>query len=331
MILAENISKCEVKTVIILDLGIFADNFLIQSVKLEGIAGMKHKGASRRVLITGCSSGFGLLTAARAAKAGFDVIATMRNPGKADTLRQELDRVSATATIDQLDVTRPDMIKTIVNKYAPINILVNNAGIQISGGLLDINAGEMKSIFETNYFGPVNLIQAVVPHMIDTGAGLIINIASLAGRFGHMFNATYSASKHALVGVSRSIRVELKPFNIKVVSIEPGYHKTEIIRANANLSENFYNEDSPMFDLNRGFARLMLRHVFPRAAEPEKVAHKIVQIMGMKNPKAHYIIGKDAKFITALQWLGLRKLFENVAYKELLRQTRKAKKRREKN
>ena len=292
---------------------------------------MEHKGASKRVLITGCSSGFGLLTAVKAAKAGYDVIATMRNLGKADTLRQALDRVSATATIDQLDVTRPDMIEKIVNKYAPIDILVNNAGIQIGGSLLDINADEMQSIFETNYFGPVNLIQAVVPQMIDAGAGLIINIASLAGRFGNMFNATYSASKHALVGVSRSIRVELKPFNIKVVSVEPGYHKTEIIRANANLSENFYNKESPMFDLNRGFARLMLKRVFPWAAEPERVARKIVQIMGMKKPKAHYIIGKDARFIMTLQWLGLGRIFENVAYKELLRQTRKVKKRRKKN
>ncbi len=292
---------------------------------------MEHKGASKRVLITGCSSGFGLLTAVKAAKAGYDVIATMRNLGKADRLRQALDRVSATATIDQLDVTRPDMIETIVNKYAPIDILVNNAGIQIGGSLLDINADETKSIFDTNYFGPVNLIQAVVPHMIDAGAGLIINIASLAGRFGHLFNATYSASKHALVGVSRSIRVELKPFNIKVVSVEPGYHKTEIIRANANFSENFYNKESPMFDLNRGFARLMLKRVFPWAGQPERVAHRIVQIMGMKKPKAHYIIGKDARFITTLQWLGLGRAFENVVYKELLRQTRKAKKRRGKN
>ena len=308
-----------------------ANNFLIQSVKSKGIAQIKHKGASRRVLITGCSSGFGLLTAVKAAKDGYDVIATMRNLDKADTLQQALDAVSATATIDQLDITRPEMIETIVNKYAPIDILVNNAGIQIGGSLLDINADETKSIFDTNYFGPVKLIQAVVPHMIDAGAGLIINIASLAGRSGHTLSATYSASKHALVGGWRSIRVELKPFNIKVVSVEPGYHKTEIIRANANLSENFYNEESPMFDLNRGFARLMWRRVFRWAAEPEQVAHKIVQIMGMKNPKAHYIIGKDAKVITTLQWLGLGKIFEKVAYKELLRQTRKTKKRRGKN
>jgi len=146
-----------------------------------------------------------------------------------------------------------------------------------------------------------------------------------------MFNATYSASKHALVGLSRSIQLELKPFNIKVVSVEPGYHKTEIIRSNANFSENFYNKESPMFELNRGFARLMLKKVIPKASEPDRVADKIVRIMEMKNPAPHYIIGKDARLITTLQWLGLGKIFDCLAYKELLRQSDKAKKKQNKN
>ena len=292
---------------------------------------MAHKSRPKRVLITGCSSGFGLLTAVKAAQTGYDVIATMRNLNKADRLNRALDTAGTTAAIDQLDVTREDMVKTIAAKYAPIDILVNNAGIQMGGSLLDINAEEIQRVFETNFFGAVNLIQAVVPQMIELGGGLIINIASLAGRCGHMFNATYSASKHALVGLSRSIQLELKPFNIKVVSVEPGYHKTEIIRSNANFSENFYNKESPMFELNRGFARLMLKRVIPKAAEPDRVADKIVRIMEMKNPAPHYIIGKDARLITTLQWLGLGKIFDCLAYKELLRQTDRAKKKQNKN
>jgi len=291
---------------------------------------MTHESRPKRVLITGCSSGFGLLTAVKAAQKGCDVIATMRNLGKADRLSRALDTAGTTATIDKLDVTKADMVKTIADKYAPIDILVNNAGILMGGSLLDINDKEIRRVFETNFFGAVNLIQAVAPQMIELGGGLIINIASLAGRCGHMFNATYSASKHALVGLSRSIRLELKPFNIKVVSVEPGYHKTEIIRSNANFSENFYNKKSPMFELNRGFARLMLKKVIPKAAEPNRVADKIVRIMEMKNPAPHYVIGKDARLITTLQRLGLRKIFDSLAYKELLRQTDKAKKKQNK-
>ena len=115
--------------------------------------------------------------------------------------------------------------------------------------------------------------------MIPRKQGLIINIASLAGRVGHPFNAAYAASKHALVGFSRSISLELQPFNIKVVSIEPGYHKTEIIRANANLSKKFYDRTSPMFDYNQGFLQLMLDKIVPKAGSAEKVSDKILRIM----------------------------------------------------
>ncbi|GAF94917.1 unnamed protein product, partial [marine sediment metagenome] len=140
---------------------------------------------------------------------------------------------------------------------------------------------------------------------------------SLAGLIGHMFNASYSASKHALIGFTKSIRPELKPFNIKVVSVEPGYHKTEIIRANANLSENFYDKTSPLFEYNRGFLRLMLNKIVPRAADAKNVTDKIVEIMRTPNPKSHYIIGKDAAFTTIAQWLGLMGLLEKFFLRKL--------------
>ena len=99
---------------------------------------MDNSGTRKRVLITGCSSGFGLLTAVAAAKAGYDCIATMRNPAKADYLRQALKQAGADATIDQLDVMNSEAIAAIAAKYAPIDILVNNAGILIMGSFLDI-------------------------------------------------------------------------------------------------------------------------------------------------------------------------------------------------
>jgi NAD(P)-dependent dehydrogenase (short-subunit alcohol dehydrogenase family) len=277
----------------------------------------------KRVLITGCSSGFGLLTAVAAARAGYDCIATMRNPAKTDYLRDALNLAGAVATIDRLDVTNPEAVRTIAAKYAPIDILVNNAGILILGSALDITEDEMRKIFETNYFGAVALTRAVAPQMIKSGSGLIINIASLAGRIGHMFNAPYAAAKHALIGFSRSTRLELKPFNINVVSVEPGYHKTEIIRANANLSENFYDRQSPMFEYNRGFLKLMLDYIVPRAAEPEVVAKKIIDIMQAEKPKSHYVIGKDARFLTAAKWLGLTGIAERKMYKKLITATRR--------
>jgi NAD(P)-dependent dehydrogenase (short-subunit alcohol dehydrogenase family) len=276
---------------------------------------------NKKVLITGCSSGFGLLTAVEAAKAGFQVIATMRNMTKAQYLSDALKQANVDAAIEHLDVTNQQSITEVIVKHAPIDILVNNAGTLIMGSCLDISEEEMRKVFETNYFGAVALTRAVLPDMIKNRSGLIINVASLAGLMGHLFNAAYSASKHALIGFTRSIRLELKAHNIKVVSVEPGYHKTEIIRANANLADNFYDRQSPMFQYNRGFLRLMMKKVIPRAAEPSTVATKIVQIMKTPNPKNHYIIGKDAHIASVLHRLGLMRPLENQIYKKLLTAT----------
>lgn len=288
---------------------------------------MSNKAKPKRVLITGCSSGFGLLTAVKAAKKGYECIATMRNLDKSDSLRSQLANADARATIEQLDVTDHKAIQQIAEKYRPIDILINNAGILILGSCLDITEEEMRRVFETNYFGAVALTRAVVPAMIDAGSGLIINIASLAGLVGHLFNATYSASKHALIGFSRSMRLELSPFNIKVVSVEPGYHKTEIIRSNANVSENFYDPDSPMVDYNKGFLRLMFEEILPRAGDPRIVVDKILAIMAAANPKEHYVIGKDAKFATTARWLGLERMLEGKIREKLRKATARQKKR----
>ena len=261
--------------------------------------------ATKRVLITGCSSGFGLLTAVAAAKAGFEVIATMRNLPKAEPLRQALAEASVTARIEELDVTKPELVAAAIEKIGPVDILVNNAGILITGSFLDQTDAEMRQVFETNYFGIVNLTKAVAKGMIEQKSGRIINIASLAGLVGHPYNVHYSGSKHALIGFSKSIRVELRPFGVDVVSIEPGYHKTEIIRANANQSENFYDRSSPTFVWNRGFLKAFMDEIIPRAGDPQAVVKKILVAMTAEKPKQHYVIGIDAVGASIIKWLGL--------------------------
>ncbi|MBW8035087.1 MAG: SDR family oxidoreductase [Planctomycetes bacterium] len=288
---------------------------------------MSEDFSKKRVLITGCSSGFGMMTAIAAAGKGYDCIATMRNIDKAQTLKQALKRQGLTATIDLLDVTDQQAIIAIAEKYAPIDILINNAGILITGSFMDLTDAEARRVFETNYFGAVNLTKAVIPSMIERQQGRIINVASLAGLVGHMFNAAYSASKHALIGFSKSIQTELRPFNIKVVSVEPGYHRTEMIGANANVAENLYDPASPMYDYSRGFLYLMLKRIIPNAGDPQVVVDKIIDIMETPNPKLHYVLGKDARLITIAKRLGLLRLLEKEAYKKLLIATQREKKR----
>ncbi|MHC4374315.1 MAG: SDR family NAD(P)-dependent oxidoreductase, partial [Planctomycetota bacterium] len=159
-------------------------------------------------------------------------------------------------------------------------------------------------------------------------SGRIINIASLAGLIGHPFNAAYSASKHALIGFTKSISVELAPFGIDVISIEPGYHKTEIIRVNANQSANFYDRRSPMFQWNRGFLKAFLDEIVPRAGEPQPVVDKVLTLLASEKPKPHYVIGKDAKFAMILRWLGLGRWLEKQVYRKI-RQARRLENKRE--
>ena len=273
----------------------------------------------KRVLITGCSSGFGLLTAVEAAKTGLEVVATMRNLDKAGPLREALANAGAAAQIEQLDITDAQSAAHAGEKFGPIDILVNNAGILIAGSFLDLTEPECQRVFETNYFGIVRLTRALAAGMIQRRSGRIINIASLAGLVGHPFNSAYAASKHALIGFTQSIRVELAPFGIEVVCVEPGYHKTEIIRSNANQSVNFYDRSSPMFEWNRGFLRAMFDEIIPRAGQPQHVVDRIVKIMTCPKPKAHYTIGKDAAFAMTCKYLGLYPWLE----KQVIRKIRK--------
>ena len=275
--------------------------------------------SQKRVLVTGCSSGFGLLTAVRAAQAGYDVIATLRNPAKTSGLSEALDRAGVSARIEILDVTDSESIRDVVDRCSPIDILVNNAGILVMGSFLDVTDAEARTVLETNYFGAVALTRAVASGMIERRRGMIINVASLAGRVGHPYNSAYAASKHALIGFSRSIRLELQPFGVTVVSVEPGYHKTEIIRANANLSENFYDRQSPFFEWNRGFLKLMMDRVIPKAAKPQVVAEQIVRIMGAERPRSHYVLGRDARWACRLMWLGLGGWLEKEIFGRLKR------------
>ncbi|MHC4906014.1 MAG: SDR family oxidoreductase [Planctomycetota bacterium] len=288
----------------------------------------KTQNSQKRVLITGCSSGFGLLAAVGAAKLGFETIATMRNPDKSGPLQEALKAASVSACIEKLDVTKPESITELAEKIGPVDILVNNAGILITGSFLDQTDEELRRIFETNYFGIVNLTRAFIPAMIERGSGRVINIASLAGLIGHPFNAAYAASKHALIGFNKCIRVELAPLGIDAVSIEPGYHRTEIIGANANQSENFYDRRSPMFEWNRGFLRTMFDEIIPRAGDPKDVADLILKFMTLEKPKPHYVIGKDARFATTLQWLGLGPWLEHRVVR-MIRKYRRLENKRE--
>jgi NAD(P)-dependent dehydrogenase (short-subunit alcohol dehydrogenase family) len=177
------------------------------------------------VLITGCSKGIGFEAALAFARAGHQVYATMRNPSQSPALADTAAREKLPITIATMDVDSDESVSNAIaaiQKNGPIDVLVNNAGIEGVGPVEELPLAKFRSIMETNYFGTLRCIQAVVPEMRQRKSGCIINISSVAGRICNPPLTSYCASKWALEALSEGLAGELKTFNVRVAIVEPG-------------------------------------------------------------------------------------------------------------
>ncbi len=236
---------------------------------------------SKVVLITGASSGIGKVTAEYLTDNNFKVYGTSRNP-QTNSLSYELIA---------LDVTKPSSISVAINyvkeKEGCIDVLINNAGMGITGPIEDTPTAEMRRVFETNFFGAIEVAKAVLPLMRAQNSGLIINITSIAGYMGLPFRGIYSATKGALELVGESLRMEVKQFGIEVVNVAPGDFAT-------NIATGRYHtpvfEDSPYQKIYQDNLNTMNAHV-DQGGDPIEMAKKIGQIIQKNKPKAHYKVG----------------------------------------
>jgi len=188
----------------------------------------------KNIIITGSSSGFGLKAAKDFADKGNKVFATMRNPeGKNAAVKAELEAHSPHIKVVAMDVTKDASVKeamtNILSEAGNIDILINNAGIMYLGITEAFSVEQAKFQMETNYFGAIRTIQAILPGMRAAGKGLIINTSSLVGRLSPPFFGTYTATKHALEGYSQALRYEVSPFGVDVVMVEPGPFGTGLL------------------------------------------------------------------------------------------------------
>ncbi len=171
----------------------------------------------KTVLITGCSSGYGLQTALHFHNKGWNVIATMRTP-RADLLPKS-DRMHIVA----LDVTKPDSIAAAIAAAGPIDVLVNNAGIGAVGALEATPLTTIRELFETNTFGVMAMMQAVIPQFRERKTGAIVNVTSSTTLASFPLAGAYTATKTAIDGLTGSVAHELAAFNIRIKLVEPGY------------------------------------------------------------------------------------------------------------
>jgi len=254
--------------------------------------------ADKVAVITGSSSGFGLLTSIELAKAGFQVVATMRNPARRGDLDQAAKAAGIHGKIDvrALDVTAfdamPSFVEDVVRDYNRIDILVNNAGFAVGGFAEDISLDELRLQFETNFFGTVAMTKAVLPVMRKQRAGHIIQVSSIGGLQGAISVSSYSASKHALEGWSESLRLEVNALGIKVVLVEPGAFDTGVWTRGAVMGKEAIKSSSPNFQ--RSLRMRSVIQKIPRA-DPIAVARVIAEIAQDPSPKLRYLVGRDAK------------------------------------
>jgi NAD(P)-dependent dehydrogenase (short-subunit alcohol dehydrogenase family) len=259
------------------------------------------------VLITGASSGIGKSIGEYLAKLNYKVYGTSRNPKQS-----KLNGIHFL----KLDITDLESIQTaigsIISKEKKIDFLINNAGVGISGPLEEIPEEEQKKIFNTNYFGPIRVINTVLPHMRARQSGFIINITSIAGHMGLPFRGFYSASKGALELTTEAYRMELKAFGIKMTNVAPGDFATNIAASRYHAP---IKEDSPYKEVYKRSLKLMDAHV-DEGKDPNLIAKSIYDIMQKSNPKIHYKVGDFTQKISVfLKHILPDKVFENLLLK----------------
>jgi NAD(P)-dependent dehydrogenase (short-subunit alcohol dehydrogenase family) len=244
------------------------------------------------ILITGATSGIGRHAALHLARSGHRVIATGRRMPLLDSLRAEA--ASADLHTLRLDVTDPASIDAALARTREIlgpsnlDVLINNAGYPMTGPLELITDAELREQFDVNVFGLMNVTRAVVPAMRERGQGMIINISSVSGRVAFPFMGPYVASKFAVEALSDSLRMELHPFGIKVVIIEPGPIRTNISAVASARVERFRQSKVYARAMRKG--EEILRDFDRKGAEPAVVSKLIERILRKRRPRPRYIV-----------------------------------------
>ena len=237
---------------------------------------------------------------------GYKVYGTTRNlknyPEFTDFQLIELD-VRNTASIEQA-------VNSLMASEGNIDVLINNAGVGITGPIEEIPEIEINKVFDTNFNGPINLIRAVLPVMRKQNSGLIINITSIAGFMGLPYRGIYSASKGALELLTEALRMETKDFGVKITNLAPGDFATNIAAGRYHTPAN---ETSPYYKSYSKSLAIMDEHV-KEGQDPIKVAEKVLKIINTKNPKIHYKVGSPMQKFS----LVLKKILPDKVYERLL-------------
>lgn len=270
-------------------------------------------------IVTGSSSGIGYETSLLLAKSGFHTYASMRNLEKSKSITEIANKENLPLEIIQLDVNDDRSVSEAIDKIVAednrIDVLVNNAGYGLFGSLEDLSIEEIKAQFETNFFGVIRVTQKVLPTMRKQNSGTIVNLSSVGGRVGVPVLSAYQSTKFALEGLSESLSYELEPFGIRVVIVEPGFIRTNIMNSSI-MAKKSVDRQSPYFSLiqkvENHFKSMMEN---PSTSHPEEVANVILQAITSESPQLRYTAGNDAATV-----MQAKKTMSDSEFGNLIRQ-----------
>ncbi len=259
---------------------------------------------SKVVLITGGSSGIGKSIGTLLSQKGFTVYGTSRNPEKVS------NAVFPLIALDVRDAASiQSAVATIIQEAGRLDIVINNAGVGITGPLEEIPMEEIKNNFETNFFGPIEVMKAALPQMRAQQSGLIINITSIAGYMGLPYRSVYSASKGALELITEALRMEVKSFGIQITNVAPGDFATNIAAGRFHAP---VVQGSAYEKVYAGVLQTMDAHV-DSGSNPNEMAEAVYQIIQNPNPKIHYKVGVFMqKFSIVLKRILPDKVYEKM-------------------
>lgn len=252
--------------------------------------------SERVAVVTGSSSGIGFETALLLSRNGFYTYATMRNLRKSNDITQFVEKQGLPLKVLQLDVNDYESVKTAVEQIAKekqrIDILVNNAGFLMVGCVEELSIDEFKAQFETNLFGVIRVSQMILPYMRKQKQGIIVNVSSAAGRIAVPTVPAHTSAKFAVEGLSEALRYEVEPFGIKVVIIEPGVIKTNIM--NARVTAKKAQDPSSPYEHMTQQVMARFSSFFENAPLPIEVAKVILKAVTAEIPNTRYLVGDDA-------------------------------------
>ena len=283
--------------------------------------------AQRAVIVTGASTGLGLEMALHLAANNFNVFATIRDEAQ----RPRLEEAAATRGV-QLDIAILDLLDTasiqagiadVVDRCGGIFALINNGGIGLRGCLEDLETAEIKRLFDTNVVGTIEVTNAVLPHMRAAGEGRVVTITSVGGRISTFGAGAYCASKFAQEGFAEALYLELEPFGLHSIIIEPGMIATERWAENRGNAAGAANPDSPYYKLFVEGEKIADEFLERSGITAQDVSDTVLNALTAEQPRLRYVVGRKANAAIQLRRRLPDRVFERLYFGGFLRQLKK--------